>query len=134
MYKAQHFCWALLFNLSFMKNILTFLIFLCLAFIGKSQNIVEQLNNSVERANGGSGAEVEYHVYVTPTNVKVFKAHDWEKGAVVGGQDGSQYFELSRIKNGETETLTINLEKVAYMELEVKANKGQKEFQYKFYF
>ena len=117
-----------------MKKLFLLTIAVCVSFFASSQNVIEQLNNSIERAFGGSGAEVEYHLYLTPTNIKVIHAYDWEKGEVTAGENGSQYFELTRKKNDETESMAINLENVAYIELEVKTVKGKKEFNYKFYF
>ena len=117
-----------------MKNFSVLLFLTLLSYSSNAQSFIQQLNNSVERSDGGAGANVEYHVFLTPSSMKVFYAHDWEQGGVKGHDGDEQYFELTRKKNGEEESFMINLDKVAYMELEVNLVKGKKEFVYKFYF
>ena len=115
------------------KIISTLALFLCLTY-SFSQNVYEQLNNSVVRSEGGAGAVVEYHVYLSPTTEKVFRASEWESGKVVGELTDPQYFELTRKVMDEEESLVINLETLAYLELEIKTVKGKKHFEYHFYY
>lgn len=134
MYKAQHLLGFVILSEFVMKGILTFLFATMLVSTSNAQNIFDQLNASVERTQGGAGATVEYHIYLSPTTVKVFHASDWEKGAVKYAEGGAKYFELTRQKEGEEESFLINLDRVAYIELGIKTVKGQKEFKYQFYY
>lgn len=97
---------------------------------------MDQLENSVERSEGGSGATVEYMVYLTPTNVKTFYARDFDKGRLVKNEMGEAiYFELYKKGTGEEqETLVIQLQSVSYMELTTEQSKGKTKFKYKFYY
>ena len=135
MYKAQHLLGFVVFIRFIMEKFISTIIISFIAAIGFSQNVYDQLHNSIERTEGGAGANVEYHIYLSTTNEKVFFAKDWENGKVIKNEDGDPVcFELTRKKDDEEESLVINLETVSYLELEVKTIKGKKEFSYHFYY
>jgi hypothetical protein len=100
----------------------------------QSQDLLEQLKNSVERAEGGSGAIVVYNVYLTPTNIRTYHAEEFDKGVLVEKDGKALYFELTK-KIGEEQTvIIIHLESLCAIELDVNLVKGKYKYNYKFYY
>ncbi|MBD3639016.1 MAG: hypothetical protein HUJ25_16800 [Crocinitomicaceae bacterium] len=93
-----------------------------------------ELKNSVERSEGGSGATIEYSVYLTPTNVKSYYANNFDKGTLVEKDGIPVYFELNKVVADEKESVIIWLNTVSVIELEVSYSKGKYKYQFKFYY
>lgn len=98
------------------------------------QDFITNLKNSVERSNGGSGAQVEYFIHLTPTTVKTYYAKDFDKGVLHGDEQNPISFELIKIEGEESQQILINLQGVAYCELEVDHPKGNPRYRYRFYY
>lgn len=99
-----------------------------------SQNLTEQLKNSVERAEGGSGAHIVYTIFLTPTNAKSFYAKDFDSGTLIEVDGRPICFELSKKIGEDQEIIVINLDSASYYELEVTMVKGKYKYEYKFYY
>lgn len=117
-----------------MKAIILLLVLLSSSFIGQSQEFIQELENSVERSDGGSGAIVEYHVYLSQTTVKVYRAESYDKGVLVKDGDVPKYFELSKKVGEDKEVFVINLESASVYELEIDDVKGKIRYRYKFHY
>lgn len=99
-----------------------------------AQDVITELKNSVERADGGSGAAVEYQIYLTPANVKSFYAHEFDSCVLVE-QDGKPvYLELIKEVGDTKSNVLINLESVSFIEMEIQIVKGKYKYQFKFYY
>lgn len=117
-----------------MKASILTLIILLTSLIGNTQEFLKELETSVERSDGGSGAIVEYQIYLTPSNMKMYVAKDFDKGLLVKEGGVPKYFELSKKSGEEKEVFVINLEKASVYELEVENVKGKIRYRYKFYY
>lgn len=117
-----------------MKAIILTLMLMLTSLIGNAQEFLKELENSVERSDGGSGAIVEYHVYLTPSNVKSYLAEDYDKGVLIKDGEVPKYFELTKMEGETKEVFVINLEKASVYELKVDEVKGKIRYRYKFYY
>ncbi|UKN00518.1 hypothetical protein K6119_12325 [Paracrocinitomix mangrovi] len=104
------------------------------ATLSFSQTFYEELKNSVERAEGGSGAEVVYYIFMSSTQSNTYYAKNFDKGTLVEKDGVPQYFELEKKKGDEKEVLNINLTSVRYTELEAGYRKGGYKYIFRFYY
>ena len=95
---------------------------------------MEELKNSMDRSQGGSGAEIEYVVHLTPTNVKAYYAHNFESGNLIEVNDKPIYFELVKKNGEEKEAVIINIEQAALIEFEIYYVKGKCKYKFEFFY
>ena len=116
-----------------MKNILT-LAFLAFTFIGFGQNYIKELETSIERSRGASGASVTYKVHITANQVETLSAKEFDTGTLVYNGDKPVYFELNKTTGEDKYSATINLESTKFVEFEITYVKGNCQIRFDFYY
>jgi len=99
-----------------------------------SQDFFSELETSMERSEGGIGANVVYKVHLSSSSVKLFRALDFDTGVVVKSNDMPLYFELSKKTGEEKNEILINLQSTTYVEFKIFYVKGNCNYQFDFYY
>lgn len=102
--------------------------------ITSAQDAIDALKNSMERADGGSGAKVEYLIHLTPTNVKAYYAKDFDSGVLVFSGDKPLYYELIKKKGEEKSAIIISIEKASLIEFDIFYERGECHYKFDFYY
>ncbi|MCB9223699.1 MAG: hypothetical protein H6582_05920 [Crocinitomicaceae bacterium] len=117
-----------------MKKLITLMALLFSLQYATAQTAIDELKNSMERADGGSGAKVEYLVHLTPTNVKAYYGKDFDSGVLVISGDKPLYFELIKKKGEEKNSIIISVEKSSLIEFEIYYERGECHYKFDFYY
>jgi hypothetical protein len=107
---------------------------LFLSHLSFAQNAMDELKNSIERSEGGSGVKVQYLVHLTPANVRTYYGDKYDSGTLVEVNGKSLYFELSKKIGEERETVIINIESASLIEFEIVYVKGKCNYKFDFYY
>jgi hypothetical protein len=117
-----------------MKKIFILLIAAFFVNVTVAQDTMAELKNSIERAEGGSGASVVYSIHLKTTTVRSYYAKNYSKGTLIEENGKPVYFELSKTVGEEKESVVINIESASIIELEVTYVKGKCHYKFDFYY
>ncbi|MEX1002272.1 MAG: hypothetical protein WDZ35_09185 [Crocinitomicaceae bacterium] len=100
-----------------------------------SQDYISELEHSVERSKGASGASIQYTLHLTPTFVKSYYAKNFDSGKLVKNESGEAiYFELTKTNGEEKEVVVIYLKSVTVVEFGVSYPKGNCHYNFDFFY
>ena len=98
------------------------------------QNYIKELETSIERSRGASGASVVYKIHITANQVETLHATEFDEGKLVYHEGKPVYFELIKTVGEEKYSATINLESTKFVEFEIDYPKGNCEIRFDFYY
>ena len=116
-----------------MKNLILITL-LTLGFTGLSQDYIKELETSIERSAGASGAQVIYKVHITANQVETLYAKEFDSGNLVYNGEKPVYFALKKATGEDKYSATINLESTKFVEFEISYDKGKCERRFDFYY
>lgn len=135
MYKAQHLLgFVILITFDFMRKAIIFVLLL-LPLGGLAQDFISELENSMERKDGASGAKIEYKIHLNTSTIKTYYSSEFDQGKLYKSNDQPHYFELTKKNTGEEkEVIIINVGNAILIEFNVTYPKGNCTYTFDFYY
>jgi hypothetical protein len=134
-YKAQHLLgFVILYTFDDMRKAMIFVLLL-LPFGGTAQDFISELENSMERKDGASGAKIEYKIHLNTSTIKTYYSTDFDYGKLYKSNDQPLYFELTKKKSGEEkEVVVLSVSEAILIEFNVTYPKGNCTYTFDFYY